>query len=43
MYSASLECSRGVWLLCLGIWFRGDSGSDGLMVGPDDLKGILQP
>lgn len=29
--------------MCLGLWFRGDSGSDGLMAGPDDLKGILQP
>lgn len=30
-------------MLCLGIRFRGDSGSDGLMVAPDDLEGILQP
>lgn len=26
-----------------GIWFRGDYGSAGLMVGVDHLEGLFQP
>lgn len=27
--------------MCLGTWFSGKFGNDGLMVGPDDLRGLL--
>lgn len=42
----SLEASKNNLGLALGDvvqWFRGYSGSTGLMVGFDNLKGIFQP
>lgn len=28
---------------CLETWFSGEDGKDGLMVGPNDLRGLFQP
>lgn len=34
---------RVVWMWHLEIWFSGDCGGVGLIVGQDDLEGLCQP
>lgn len=37
------KCSEKIKMWCLEIWFSGEDGRAGSMVGPDDLRGFFQP
>lgn len=39
---SSLKCSKGVWMLHLGMWFSGGIDSAGFRARLNDLSGLLQ-